>query len=81
MFLKLFSTTFLLYNDYFFVFKSYFPNFEVVRDAYEWLITWLVSQTQRKFEEGIAQGLDSFTARSRSQVYRAANLSKAYGEV
>lgn len=53
----------------------------VVRDAYEWLITWLVVEMQRKFDEGIAQGLDNFTARSRSQVYRAANLSKAYGEV
>ncbi|XP_033226187.1 peroxisomal acyl-coenzyme A oxidase 3-like [Belonocnema kinseyi] len=52
-----------------------------VRDAYEWLITWLVVEMQRKFDEGIAQGLDNFTARSRLQVYRAANLSKAYGEV
>lgn len=65
-----------MHNNYINYFK-----FAVVREAYEWLITWLVSQTQRKFEEGIAQGLDSFTSRSRSQVYIAANLSKAYGEV
>lgn len=61
--------------------KKDLMSLDFVRDAYEWLITWLVNETQRKFDEGIAQGLDSFTARSRSQVYRAANLSKAYGEM
>ena len=53
----------------------------VVEDAYEWLITWLVVETQRKFDEEVAKGVSNFTARSRSQVYRAAILSRAYGEV
>lgn len=53
----------------------------VVRDAYEWLITWLVIETQRRYDQEIAKGTNNFTARSKSQVYRAAILSKAYGEV
>lgn len=38
-------------------------------------------ETQRKFEEGKAKGLDSFAARTKAQVYCAASLSRAYGEV
>ncbi|XP_023247307.1 peroxisomal acyl-coenzyme A oxidase 3 isoform X2 [Copidosoma floridanum] len=66
--------------------KKFDPHVEArltldfVRDAYEWLITWLVSETQRKYEEELANGANNFTARSKSQVYRAAHLSRAYGE-
>lgn len=53
----------------------------VVRRTYEWLITWLVLETQKKFDEAVSKGLDHFAARSKAQVYRAAHLSRAYGEV
>ncbi|XP_012277818.1 peroxisomal acyl-coenzyme A oxidase 3 [Orussus abietinus] len=56
-------------------------TYKFVNKAYEWLITWLVMDTERKFQEGISQGLNNFTARSRTQVYRAANLSRAFGEI
>lgn len=55
--------------------------FVVVKEAYEWLITWLVIGTQQKYEFEVSKGANSSTARSKSQVYRAVNLSKAYGEV
>ncbi|XP_011503376.1 PREDICTED: peroxisomal acyl-coenzyme A oxidase 3 [Ceratosolen solmsi marchali] len=54
---------------------------ELVRDAYEWLITWLVIDTQRRYDKEIASGANHFMARSKSQVYRAANLTRAYGEM
>ncbi|XP_015603182.1 peroxisomal acyl-coenzyme A oxidase 3 [Cephus cinctus] len=54
---------------------------DFVRGTYEWLITFLAMETYKKFEEGVSQGLDNFTARSKTQVYRAANLSRAYGEM
>ncbi|OXU18462.1 hypothetical protein TSAR_010776 [Trichomalopsis sarcophagae] len=54
---------------------------EFIREAYEWLITWLVIETQRRYEEEVAKGVSNFTARSKSQVYRAATLSRAYGEM
>lgn len=60
-------------------FNFFFPT--VVKDAYEWLITWLVIETQRKHDEELTKGANNFTARNKSQVYRAALLSRAYGEV
>ncbi|XP_014300019.1 peroxisomal acyl-coenzyme A oxidase 3 [Microplitis demolitor] len=56
-------------------------SLKFVKDTYEWLITYLVMETQRKFEEGKAKGLDSFAARTKAQVYCAASLSRAYGEM
>ncbi|XP_058806561.1 peroxisomal acyl-coenzyme A oxidase 3 [Phymastichus coffea] len=56
-------------------------NLEFVREAYEWLITWLIVETQRKCDEELGKGASNFTARGRTQVYRAANLSRAYGEM
>ncbi|CAB0036875.1 unnamed protein product [Trichogramma brassicae] len=53
---------------------------DFVREAYEWLITRLVADTQRRYDQEIARGASTFEARSKSQVYRAASLSKAYGE-
>lgn len=38
-------------------------------------------EMQRKFEEGKSKGLDTFAARSKAQVYCAAALSRAFGEV
>ncbi|XP_046426011.1 peroxisomal acyl-coenzyme A oxidase 3 isoform X2 [Neodiprion virginianus] len=52
-----------------------------VRETNEWLLCWLVVQTQRQIDQGIHGGLDNFTARNKAQVYRAANLSKVYGEM
>lgn len=56
-------------------------NYSVVREAYEWLITWLVVETQKQVDYETAKGASNFVARSKSQVYRAAILSKAFGEV
>ncbi|XP_028130693.1 peroxisomal acyl-coenzyme A oxidase 3 isoform X1 [Diabrotica virgifera virgifera] len=53
---------------------------EFVMTSYQWLIIYLVNETHKKQEEVLRRGLDRFTARNESQVYRAALLSKAYGE-
>ncbi|XP_043273425.1 peroxisomal acyl-coenzyme A oxidase 3-like [Venturia canescens] len=54
---------------------------DFIRRTYEWLVTWLILETQEKIEEGVSKGLDNFAARSKAQVYRAAHLSRAYGEM
>ncbi|XP_056633775.1 peroxisomal acyl-coenzyme A oxidase 3-like [Diorhabda sublineata] len=55
-------------------------NKEFVMNSYEWLILYMVNEMHKKQEEVIRNGLDKFTARNESQVYRAAVLSKSYGE-
>lgn len=49
-------------------------------ECYQWLILYLVQETDKKQNEVINAGADKFTARNESQVYRAAVLSRAYGE-
>lgn len=70
---------FLKKVQFFFFFFIY--KITVVKETNEWLLCWLVLQTQRRIDEGINAGLDSFSARNKAQVYRAAVLSKVYGEV
>lgn len=55
-------------------------SLQFVRNCYEWLITWLIVETQRRCDEAVKRGLDNFAARSKAQVYAAANLAKAYAE-
>lgn len=55
--------------------------FVAVRDAYEWLITWLVVETRKSFVEEMTKGASRLAANNKSQVYKASTLSKAYGEV
>lgn len=49
-------------------------------ECYQWLILYLVQETDKKQNEAIRAGSDKFTARNESQVYRAAVLCRAYGE-
>ncbi|CAG9819046.1 unnamed protein product [Phaedon cochleariae] len=51
-----------------------------IMDSYQWLILYLVQRTETKQTEILNNGLDKFTARNESQVYRASLLSKAYAE-
>ncbi|CAG5089890.1 Similar to ACOX3: Peroxisomal acyl-coenzyme A oxidase 3 (Pongo abelii) [Cotesia congregata] len=75
------SVTFLLHGASI-INKKFTPNsIADVKDTYEWLITYLVMEMQRKFEEGKSKGLDSFAARSKAQVYCAGTLSRAFGEM
>ncbi|XP_031352226.1 peroxisomal acyl-coenzyme A oxidase 3-like isoform X2 [Photinus pyralis] len=50
-----------------------------VTQTYEWLITYLLKNTHQKQSELLTTQC-KFTARNNSQVYKAAPLSKAYGE-
>ncbi|KAK0178954.1 hypothetical protein PV327_007790 [Microctonus hyperodae] len=56
-------------------------SWDFIRDTYEWLLTWLVVETQRQIELGKERGLDSFAARSKAQVFRAKQLSCVYAEM
>lgn len=56
-------------------------SLDFIRDTYEWLLTWLVVQTQRRVQQGKDSGLDSFAAKSKAQVYHAKQLSRAYAEM
>ncbi|XP_018332514.1 peroxisomal acyl-coenzyme A oxidase 3 [Agrilus planipennis] len=51
-----------------------------VWECYEWLITYLVKVTDEKQKQLVDSGLCKFNARNNTQVYRAAILSKVYGE-
>lgn len=48
--------------------------------SYQWLILYLVEETDKRMNEVMQSGLDKFTARNESQVYRASVLCRAYGE-
>ncbi|XP_048507649.1 peroxisomal acyl-coenzyme A oxidase 3 isoform X2 [Athalia rosae] len=52
-----------------------------VKETNEWLLCWLAIQTQQRINEGVQSGLDNFSARNKAQVYRAAILSRVYGEM
>lgn len=53
----------------------------VIKDSYEWLVTYLVYETDRKQKDLQKDGLCKVTARNSSQVYRAAVLAKVYSEL
>lgn len=48
--------------------------------AYQWLIIYLLDETENKQTKAINAGLDRFTARNESQVYCAALLARVFGE-
>nr|XP_023014864.1 peroxisomal acyl-coenzyme A oxidase 3 [Leptinotarsa decemlineata]XP_023014871.1 peroxisomal acyl-coenzyme A oxidase 3 [Leptinotarsa decemlineata] len=60
--------------------KEDVQNRTFIEESYQWLIIYLVRETENKQNEVIGRGLDKFTARNESQVYRAAVLSRAYAE-
>ncbi|XP_018577780.1 peroxisomal acyl-coenzyme A oxidase 3 [Anoplophora glabripennis] len=53
---------------------------QFIMDCYQWLILYLVQETDKRQNEVVSAGADKFTARNESQVYRAALLSRAYSE-
>lgn len=48
--------------------------------AYQWLIIYLINETDNKQNKLLNSGFDRFTARNESQVYRAALLSRVFAE-
>lgn len=48
--------------------------------SYEWLITYLVAETDKKQNDLTNGGASRFVARNDSQVYKASVLSKAFAE-
>lgn len=49
-------------------------------NAYQWLIVYLINETEDRRNQVLSSGGDRFTARNDSQVYRASLLSKVFGE-
>ena len=49
--------------------------------AYEWLVCYLLRESNNKLKEELRQGKDGFTARNDSQVYYCRTLSIAFIEV
>ena len=49
--------------------------------AYEWLVCYLLHESDNKLKEELKSGKDNFTARNDSQVYYCRTLSIAYIEV
>lgn len=54
--------------------------FLVIRDCYEWLVVFLITETDRKQKILLQRNPCKFTARNNSQVYKAAVLSRVYAE-
>lgn len=76
MYLQLLVSLFLLnFTQY-----SKLHCFSVITECYEWLITFLVSQTDTKQKMLLKNNPCKFTARNNSQVYKAAVLSRVYAE-
>ncbi|KAF2895682.1 hypothetical protein ILUMI_10462, partial [Ignelater luminosus] len=55
-------------------------NIDFIISCYKWLITYLVKITHEKQTALLAYSKCKFTARNNSQVYKAAILSRVYGE-
>ncbi|XP_021962932.1 peroxisomal acyl-coenzyme A oxidase 3 isoform X2 [Folsomia candida] len=53
---------------------------ETLLSAYKWLVCWLLKNSAEKFQVLSSQGVDPFTAKNNSQVYRARTLTLAYIE-
>lgn len=51
-----------------------------ILSMYEWLICWLLDQTQNAYENNLKSGQNNFTAKNNCQVFYARNLSLAYIE-
>ncbi|KAJ8976448.1 hypothetical protein NQ317_016067 [Molorchus minor] len=71
------SCTFL--TDYVNVRNQRF-HVRIIMGCYQWLILYLLQETEKRQNEAIANGADRFTARNESQVYGASLLSRTYGE-
>ncbi|XP_060800506.1 peroxisomal acyl-coenzyme A oxidase 3 [Amyelois transitella] len=54
------------------------PKF--ITSTYEWLLCWLLKQTEEKYQSEIAKGLSKFRARTKAQVYRWKVLTEVYAE-
>lgn len=48
--------------------------------CYQWLICWLLKETDSKIRDEMSKGKSKFTARCNTQVYRASTMTRAYSE-
>ncbi|KAK9729818.1 Acyl-CoA oxidase [Popillia japonica] len=55
-------------------------NVDYILSLYEWLITYLICETDKKQQKLLDEGQSKFAARNNFQVYRAGPLSRIYGE-
>lgn len=55
--------------------------FQVISSAFQWLLCWLMRETDKEMNLIQSQGVDRFTARTRCQIYKARTLSIAFAEV
>ncbi|KAI4460919.1 electron transport oxidoreductase [Holotrichia oblita] len=55
-------------------------NVDYILSLYEWLITYLICETDKKQQKLLDGGESKFAARNNFQVYRAGPLSRIYGE-
>lgn len=53
----------------------------VVMNAYEWLICYLLRESEMKLQEELTQGLDQFTARNNCQAYHLRSVALAFAEL
>ncbi|KAJ8920088.1 hypothetical protein NQ315_011743 [Exocentrus adspersus] len=53
---------------------------QFIMESYQWLILYLIEETDKRQNEAQEAGADKFTARNEAQVYRAAMLSRTYAE-
>nr|CAD7412291.1 unnamed protein product [Timema poppensis] len=54
--------------------------FTVILSTYQWLLCWLLRETDRRLKQAEQEGKNRFTARNHAQVFRARTLSIAYAE-
>nr|CAH7749044.1 unnamed protein product [Callosobruchus chinensis] len=59
---------------------SEIQTIDFIMSCYEWLVLYLVKETDRKRQNISNIGADKFTARNNTQVYNASVLSRAYAE-
>lgn len=57
-----------------------FSSFDFVLSCYEWLLCHLMTVTTEQINKLKANGVDAFTAKNHSQVYKARTLSLAFAE-
>jgi len=53
---------------------------KAIHDAFEWLVTYLLRQSEKKVKQQLAMKKDDFTAKNDSQVYFCRSLAIAYME-
>lgn len=59
---------------------KHFNSFDLILKCYEWLLCHLMEATVMQIDKSKASGVDVFTAKNDSQVYKARTLSLAFAE-